>query len=319
VSVTRRTVAGAALIAVLAVLLPAAAAVAAPRGDVRGVDLVEETPQPPAGPGEMVVALTFDDGPHPRYTPPILDVLARYGVQGTFFELGREAERHPDLVQRVVAEGHALGNHTWDHPDLRRLDDQQFAHQIDHTSDVLQSISGLRPVCVRPPAGKSDAGVTSRLAARGLTSVVWTADSRDFEKPGVDAIVHHALDGLRPGSIILLHDGGGNRDQTIAALPTIIERIQAAGYRIAPICRTDLNAPPPPIPAPAPVASAPPPEPTTTAPPTTVAPAPLLGPLDDLRMLAARLLFVQLQQQRATLQRVALVHEPKRGLFLIVR
>ncbi|HJR27006.1 MAG TPA: polysaccharide deacetylase family protein, partial [Acidimicrobiales bacterium] len=231
-------------------LVPALTAGAAPRADARGATLVHETPLAPAGAGEMVVALTFDDGPHPRYTPAILDVLARYGVQATFFALGREAERHPDLVQRIVAEGHAIANHTWDHPDLRTLDEQQFAHQVDHTNDVLHSISGHRPICARPPYGRSDPNVTSRLAARGLTNVVWSIDSRDFAKPGAGAIVDSALDGLHPGAIILLHDGGGNRDQTIEALPTIIERIQAAGHRIAPICRADPNAPAPPPPAP---------------------------------------------------------------------
>ncbi len=239
----RRPVAGAAVAATFALLLHAPMAGAAPRGDARGVDHVYETPESPAGPGEPVVALTFDDGPHPTYTPQVLAVLARYGVRATFFELGREAERHPDLVRRVVAEGHVVANHTWDHADLRNLDDAEFAFEIDHTSEVLQAVSGQRQVCARPPYGRSDPGVTSRLAARGLTSVVWTADSRDFEKPGVGAIIDSALSGLQPGGIILLHDGGGNRDQTIAALPTIIERILAAGYRIVPICMPDAHAP----------------------------------------------------------------------------
>ncbi len=233
---------GAAIVAV-SLLLPAPRAGAAPRGDARGVSYVHETPLAPAGPDEQVVALTFDDGPHRTYTPKVLEILARYGVRATFFALGREAERHPDLVRRVVAEGHALANHTWDHKDLRSLDDATFAQQIDHTSQVLEEISGQRQICVRPPMGRSDPGVTQRLAVRGLASVVWTNDSRDFEKPGVGAIVDHALEGLRPGSVILLHDGGGNRDQTIEALPTIIERIVAAGYRILPICQPDAHAP----------------------------------------------------------------------------
>ena len=218
-------------------------AAGAPAGDGRGVTHVHETPVPPAGPGEAVVSLTFDDGPHPAYTPAILDILGRYGVKATFFQLGREAERHPDLVRRVVAEGHVVANHTWDHPNLRTLDDAGFAAQIDRTSQVLESLSGQRQVCVRPPYGKSDSTVTQRLAARGMTSVVWTADSRDFEKPGADAIVASALEGLQPGGVILLHDGGGKREQTIEALPRIIEGIHAAGYRLAPICAPDPHVP----------------------------------------------------------------------------
>jgi peptidoglycan/xylan/chitin deacetylase (PgdA/CDA1 family) len=223
--------------------LAASPAAGAPTGDGRGATHVHETPQPPAGPGEAVVSLTFDDGPHPTYTPPILDVLGRYGVKATFFQLGREAERHPDLVRRVVAEGHVVANHTWDHENLRTLDDARFGEQIDRTNQVLESLSGQRQVCVRPPYGKSDPGVTQRLAARGMTSVVWTADSRDFEKPGADAIVASALEGLQPGGVILLHDGGGGREQTIEALPRIIEGIRAAGYRIAPICAPDPHLP----------------------------------------------------------------------------
>ena len=366
-SVTRRTWAGAALVAAFVVLLPALAAGAAPRGDARGVSHVYETPQPPAGPGEKVVALTFDDGPHPRFTPPILDVLARYGVRATFFALGREAERHPELVQRVVGEGHVVANHTWDHKDLRHLDDEQFAFQVDHTTEVLQSISGQRVVCARPPYGRSDPGVTSRLGDRGLTSVVWSADSRDFEKPGVDAIVESALQGLQPGGIILLHDGGGTRDETIAALPRIIERIHAEGYQIVPVCqpthaptgamttteglehgrihaagwaldpdaaalpvdlhldgafaaRVEASGPGRPgAPWEAELIAKPGPHevcayainvgpgPDLTGIGCTAVEVPPLTPFDDLRLLAARLLFVQLQQERAVLQRVALV------------
>jgi peptidoglycan-N-acetylglucosamine deacetylase len=362
------------VVAALLLVLPAPSAGAAPRGDARGVSHVHETPVPPAGPGEKVVALTFDDGPHPTYTPPILDVLARYGVKATFFALGREAERHPDLVHRVVAEGHAIGNHTWDHKDLRPLTDEQFISQIDHTTEVLEGISGQRMICARPPYGKSDPRVTGRLAERGLTSVVWTADSRDFEKPGVGAIVDSALQGLQPGGIVLLHDGGGNRDQTIAALPTIIERILAAGYRIAPICQPDQHTPTgaltsvvgekgghltaagwgadPDAPgamevdlhldgAPAgrvTANGAGDPGPTFTAtlrarpgPHEVCATAinvgpgrgdtslgcattevPALTPLDDLRELAAQLLFVQLQEEVQVLQRVAVVHDARR-------
>jgi peptidoglycan/xylan/chitin deacetylase (PgdA/CDA1 family) len=367
--------AGAALCAAFVVLLPALAAGGTPRGDARGVNHVHETPQPPAAAGDKVVALTFDDGPHPTYTPQVLDILARYGVRATFFQLGREAERHPDLVRRVVAEGHVVANHTWDHRDLRSLDEEAFAFQVDHTTQVLEAISGQRQLCVRPPMGRSDPGVTSRLAARAMASVVWTSDSRDFEKPGVPAIVDGALEGLQPGAIVLLHDGGGNRDQTIAALPTIIERILAEGYRIVPICQPDAHSPAgelsaaegleggrvhaagwgadPDAPDPMKVhlyvddafatevlarsEGTPGPrfDATLRARPgdhqvcaygINIGPGganpslgcasvevPPLTPFDDLRLLAARLLYVQLRQERATVQRVALVHAGRRA------
>lgn len=189
------------------------------------------------------VSLTFDDGPHPSFTPQILDVLKAKGVHATFFMLGRQAERYPDLVRRIVAEGHAVANHTWDHPDLRTLDEAGFAAQVDRTNEVLESITGLPVRCARPPFGRADATVQRRLAERGMTSVVWTGDSRDFEKPGPDAIVRSALEGLQPGGVLLLHDGGGNRDQTIAALPRIIDGLRAAGYRTIPICAPDPHVP----------------------------------------------------------------------------
>jgi peptidoglycan/xylan/chitin deacetylase (PgdA/CDA1 family) len=183
-----------------------------------------------------VVALTFDDGPHPQFTPRILDILQRYGVRATFFELGMNAERYPDLTRRIVAEGHIVGNHTWDHKHLTKLTDEQFDAEIDRTTQVLEQISGHEVVCTRPPYGDADARIVQKLADHGQASVVWSTDSRDFEKPGADAIVHNALAGLRPGAIILMHDAGGNRDETIAALPRIIEGIRAKGYRIEPVC-----------------------------------------------------------------------------------
>ncbi|MDP1819350.1 MAG: polysaccharide deacetylase family protein [Acidimicrobiales bacterium] len=207
-----------------------------PLADGRGATHIHETPDPPAAAGDPVVSLTFDDGPDPRYTPRILEVLRRYGVRATFFQLGGMAERHPDLVRQVVAEGHAIANHTWEHRDLRGLDDAQLTAEVDRTTEVLEEISGQPIVCIRPPRGRADPSVVARLAARDLTSVVWSADSRDFSKPGAPSIVQEALLGTQPGAIILLHDAGGDREQTVAALPAIIEGILAQGYRIEPIC-----------------------------------------------------------------------------------
>lgn len=243
---TRRPIAIACLLTALVALAgqtPAGAGPAGRAGDPRGLTHGYETPNPPAGADEPVVSLTFDDGPHPQFTSKILEILRRYGVRATFFELGSMAERHPELVREVVAGGNVIANHTWMHRDLPRLSEEEFAFQIDHTTRVLESLSGQPISCVRPPRGRSDATVIQRLANRHLAAVVWTADSRDFAKPGVDAIVYHALAGLQPGSVILMHDAGGNRDQTIAALPAIIEGILARGYRIEPICGPDLHRP----------------------------------------------------------------------------
>jgi peptidoglycan/xylan/chitin deacetylase (PgdA/CDA1 family) len=197
---------------------------------------MSEAPGFSLDPAAPVVALTFDDGPHPTYTPQILDILRAKGVRATFFQIGRQAEAHPDLVRRIVAEGHIIANHTWDHAHLRGASDERFAFEVDHTTQVLQSISGQDVVCTRPPYGDADPFTVARLAAHGQASVVWSADSNDYEKPGVPAIVSNALSGLRPGGVILFHDGGGTREQTIAALPQIIDQIRARGYQIAPVC-----------------------------------------------------------------------------------
>jgi peptidoglycan/xylan/chitin deacetylase (PgdA/CDA1 family) len=225
----------------LALGVPTATAVAqpGPGGDSQGFD----TPNPPGGPADKVVSLTFDDGPQATYTPQVLAVLTRYGVRATFFEIGRQAERLPDLVKAIVAAGSVVANHTWDHLALPSLDDPRFAFEVDHTTQVLESISGQRVTCLRPPYGSSNPATVQRLADRGLTSVLWTSDSEDYTKPGVANIVNHAMAHLQPGGIVLMHDGGGDRSQTVAALPQIIERIRAAGYTIAPLCLPDPHAP----------------------------------------------------------------------------
>lgn len=221
----------------LSLLASSTVATAAPgSNDPRGANRVYEAPGTARDPAAPVIALTFDDGPNPTYTPQILDILKANGIQATFFMVGRDAEKHPDLVRRVVAEGHVIGNHTWDHAHLSRLSDEQFNAQIDRTTQVLQSISGQEVVCTRPPYGDANPATVAKLAQHGQASVVWSADSRDFEKPGAGAIAQHALAGLTPGGIILVHDGGGDRTQTIAALQPIIDGIRAQGYAFATAC-----------------------------------------------------------------------------------
>jgi peptidoglycan/xylan/chitin deacetylase (PgdA/CDA1 family) len=188
------------------------------------------------GPGDKVVALTFDDGPDPSFTPRVLDVLSHYQVPATFFMIGWEAAAAPDLVRRVAAGGNGVGSHTWNHLDLTRLSDAGMAVQVDKTSALLSSETGWKVACIRPPQGHVNPGLVRRLSERGLTTVLWSADTRDWTRPGTDAIVKRALANLSPGMIILMHDGGGDRRETLAALPRIIESLQSQGYRLVPIC-----------------------------------------------------------------------------------
>ena len=182
------------------------------------------------------VALTFDDGPSETFTPQVLDILARYNVKATFFLVGREAEASPALVQRMVAEGHVVGNHTWDHVDLTSLDEEGFRQQIDRTEDLLRAQTGQAVPCVRPPEGRVNSSVIAALNARGLRMMKWNRDTEDWKTPGVDAIVRRATTALTDGRVILLHDGGPDMSQTVAALPSIIEGIQAQGLQISPVC-----------------------------------------------------------------------------------
>jgi peptidoglycan/xylan/chitin deacetylase (PgdA/CDA1 family) len=181
------------------------------------------------------VALTFDDGPSPE-TPRILDILRDNGIQATFFVCGANAERHPELIRRIVAEGHRLGNHTYSHPHLCLKSRSTIAAEIDRTQMVVEKITGRRPTLFRPPYGVRWFTLPSVLRQRGLNMVLWSNFPREGNSPARD-IVRRALAGLSAGDIILLHDGrkilpdGQNgRATTTEALPKIIEGIRRKGY-----------------------------------------------------------------------------------------
>lgn len=191
-----------------------------------------------ADPGERVVALTFDDGPHPVYTPLLLDVLRRHGVHATFFVLGSQAHRHPGLLDRIVREGHGVANHTWNHKRLTRVSDAVVAAEVGWTHGWLAG-RGIRSRCVRPPYGATDARVDGliRRHADNSYTMLWSVDSEDWRRPPVDRIVNNVMSRVHPGAVILLHDGGGDRSRTVAAVDRLIPRLRASGYGIAPICK----------------------------------------------------------------------------------
>lgn len=197
---------------------------------------VSQVPGSGVAPGDKVIALSFDDGPDVRYTPQILAVLAQFGVTATFFMVGWEADAEPALVRQVVAGGNGVGNHTWSHVNLVKLKPSALPAQVDQTTQLLGSLTGRPVTCLRPPGGDINAAVETELAQRGLTPVLWNDDPRDWTRPGVAAIVRVALSEAKPGGIVELHDGGGNRSETVQALPAIITGLQARGYRFVPLC-----------------------------------------------------------------------------------
>jgi peptidoglycan-N-acetylglucosamine deacetylase len=177
------------------------------------------------------VALTFDDGPDPRFTPRILAILARAHVPATFFMIGSQAAAHPDLVRQVSRAGQAIGGHTWHHVRLDRLTPAETAAEVDCTDRLLARLAGHPVRLVRPPGGAYGGGAVELLAARGMELVLWTVDSRDWTRPGARQIEATVARELRPGAIVLLHDGGGDRSQTVAALPGVLGLLNARGYR----------------------------------------------------------------------------------------
>jgi peptidoglycan/xylan/chitin deacetylase (PgdA/CDA1 family) len=178
------------------------------------------------------VALTIDDGPDPEWTPRVLALLARYQVTATFCVIGRQAAAHPDLVAAVAGAGHQVANHTYTHRFLVSASPSRVRSEIERTNDaVLAATGGLRPVLFRAPGGEWSREVLAQCAAQGLRPLGWSVDPRDWSRPGTQHIVRTILDTTGPGSIILEHDGGGDRSQTLAALTTALPRLLDAGYR----------------------------------------------------------------------------------------
>jgi peptidoglycan/xylan/chitin deacetylase (PgdA/CDA1 family) len=183
------------------------------------------------------VALTFDDGPSLYYTPQVLSILRQYGVHATFFTIGENVRLYPELVQQEYNAGHIIGNHSWDHPDLTQRSGASVTSELSRTCDVIQQTIGIRPTLFRPPYGAINAQVGFQASQLGLTSIVWSVDTRDWDQPHSteSIIINNVLNEVGNGGIILMHDAGGNRSRTIAALPKIITALWQRGYRLVTI------------------------------------------------------------------------------------
>jgi peptidoglycan/xylan/chitin deacetylase (PgdA/CDA1 family) len=192
-----------------------------------------------------LIALTFDDGPGP-YTLALVHELERAHVRATFFMVGFEVHWYPHVVREMIRDGDVIGDHTWSHPALATLPPGQIRSQLLRTAAVIQRYGGVRPTLMRPPYGSFDPSVLRLINRLGFITVLWSVETRDWARPGVPAIVHAALAGARPGAIILMHDAGGNRAQTLAALPTIIRGLRQRGYRLVTVPELLSDAPPPP-------------------------------------------------------------------------
>ncbi|MEQ8173252.1 MAG: polysaccharide deacetylase family protein [Candidatus Eremiobacterota bacterium] len=178
--------------------------------------------------GEKTVALTFDDGPHLKYTLLLLDVLRKYNIKATFFVVGSMAEKYPFLLKHIYDDGHLIANHTYHHKNLITLSEEEAVLEWQACNNVIKYILNIDVFFCRPPGGNYDRIVLDSAVRAGLSTVFWTANSGDYEKPGEEIIADKVLYRITPGGIVLMHDGV---DQTINALPDIIERLTEKGYK----------------------------------------------------------------------------------------
>jgi len=188
---------------------------------------------------QRIVALTFDDGPSPLYTLKIASILRAQDAPATFFEVGSMIVRWPEITRRLVRDGFEIGNHTFTHANLAALPDWEASAQIGATESAIAGVAGFRPRLVRPPyasttsaVSASEARALTSVARRGYELVFSTYDTEDWTLPGVPTIVRNAMPTSRQGGIVLMHDAGGRRDQTVKALPQVIHELRARGFRL---------------------------------------------------------------------------------------
>ncbi|WP_405609290.1 polysaccharide deacetylase family protein [Streptomyces sp. NBC_00076] len=184
-----------------------------------------------SGHGRTMV-LTFDDGPDPRYTPEILYTLAEYDVRAMFFVCGSMAERHQDLVALIADEGHVVGNHTWSHPLLTGLSRRRIRSEMERTSDVIEEACGERPLWFRAPYGAWNRAAFQIGAELGMEPLGWTVDTLDWTTPGTRTIIGRVEHNAAPGVVVLSHDAGGDRTQSVRALRAYLPQLLDSGYHI---------------------------------------------------------------------------------------
>ncbi|WP_189039626.1 polysaccharide deacetylase family protein [Streptomyces daqingensis] len=179
------------------------------------------------------IALTFDDGPDPVYTPQILDVLRRYKVPATFCVLGENAVLNPGLLQAIADGGHLIANHSWSHPALPRLSTAKARKELSRTSELIEDTVGSPPMWARAPYGYWSEETLELSAGLGMSPLGWSVDTGDWRQPGVPSIVSAVVDNVRAGSIVLSHDGGADAAQTVAALHDYLPQLIDEGWTLS--------------------------------------------------------------------------------------
>lgn len=206
--------------------------------DIPESALPEPEPRRPVVPvraPEGKVSLTFDDGPDPNYTPKVLDILDRYDVKATFFVIGTSVRLYPDLLQEIRDRGHVVAHHSVTHPSLDKVSPAKLEEEITLGTKLIDDVLDEKPTCLRPPYGARNSRVDERVRANGMEVLMWQVDTNDWRKPGAGAI-ESAGASADSTEVVLMHDGGGERSQTVAALPGMIQKLKAKGLGFAPVC-----------------------------------------------------------------------------------
>ncbi|NQX59946.1 polysaccharide deacetylase family protein [Paenibacillus qinlingensis] len=200
-----------------------------------GLGSQSSTSQTKSTVGRKKIALSFDDGPDHKYTPQVLDILKKSGIKATFFVVGDQVRKYPDVLRRIYAEGHAIGNHTWDHADLSKLSIHRVNEEIKRTDDYVKQILGVPPSMVRAPYGAVTSAIKREVELTGRPLVSWDVDPKDWAGTSSSNILQNIQMNAKAGSIILLHSFGGKQgklDNTIEALPKIITFLQKNDFQL---------------------------------------------------------------------------------------
>lgn len=179
---------------------------------------------------EKVIALTFDDGPWPNYTEQILEILKQKNVKATFFWIGQHLKSFPQIGQKVVEEGHAIANHTWNHH-YHNVNHATAAREIENTAALIYETTGVKTFIFRPPGGVLTNGLAAYAHSQNYLVAMWSSDAKESFVPSKETLINNVLTSSKSGGIVLLHDGGGNRSTTVQALPKIIEELANRGFK----------------------------------------------------------------------------------------
>lgn len=175
------------------------------------------------------LALTFDDGPHPQYTPRLLDVLKQRNVKATFYVVGTNAKRYPEIMRRIVAEGHEIGNHTITHGNLTKMSEAGVRRELSDAHDAIVAAAGVAPRTMRPPYGAITAAQKSWIRRDlGYPTILWSVDPEDWKKPGSSVVTSRLVSGAAPGAILLVHD---IHSASVDAMPATVDKLLARGFQ----------------------------------------------------------------------------------------